>query len=209
MTLEAVASQDLWIWHAFFGMPGSHNDINIIHHLPLFNDRINGVGPKGTFFVNEVEYKYGYYLFDGIYPEWAVFVKSFPRDGTIDPKGIKFNKVQMGARKDVERAFGVLQNRWGVLSMPCRLYEKDQIRNVMYACIILHNMILEDEGRAVVEYYPDDPEPNNEDISNEERALNKNLIQSRQISSNLRADLVEHVSTHPRFDYIDNESEDD
>lgn len=26
--LEAVASKDLWIWHAFFGLPGSHNDIN-------------------------------------------------------------------------------------------------------------------------------------------------------------------------------------
>jgi len=26
--LEAVASQDLWIWHAFFGMPRSLNDIN-------------------------------------------------------------------------------------------------------------------------------------------------------------------------------------
>ncbi|XP_057791352.1 uncharacterized protein LOC131008495 [Salvia miltiorrhiza] len=26
--LEAVASQDLWIWHAFFGTPGSRNDIN-------------------------------------------------------------------------------------------------------------------------------------------------------------------------------------
>ncbi|MFS7995033.1 putative harbinger transposase-derived protein [Helianthus anomalus] len=30
--LEAVAYQDLWIWHAFFGMPGSHNDY---HHKPL------------------------------------------------------------------------------------------------------------------------------------------------------------------------------
>jgi hypothetical protein len=29
--LEAVASKDLWIWHAFFGMPGSHNDINVLH----------------------------------------------------------------------------------------------------------------------------------------------------------------------------------
>ncbi|XP_022013957.1 uncharacterized protein LOC110913433 [Helianthus annuus] len=96
MMLEAGASQDLWIWYAFFGMPGSHNDINIVHHSPLLNDLINGVGPKGTFIVNDVEYKYGYYLVDGIYPEWAVFVKSFSREGTLDPKRIKFNKVQRG-----------------------------------------------------------------------------------------------------------------
>ncbi|XP_021745650.1 uncharacterized protein LOC110711546 [Chenopodium quinoa] len=28
--LEAVASQHLWIWHAFFGTPGSLNDINVL-----------------------------------------------------------------------------------------------------------------------------------------------------------------------------------
>ena len=33
--LEAVASHDLWIWHAFFGMPGSHNDINVLQRSPL------------------------------------------------------------------------------------------------------------------------------------------------------------------------------
>ena len=27
--LEAVASADIWIWHVFFGVDGSNNDINI------------------------------------------------------------------------------------------------------------------------------------------------------------------------------------
>jgi hypothetical protein len=26
----AVADQDLWIWHAFFSMAGSHDDINAL-----------------------------------------------------------------------------------------------------------------------------------------------------------------------------------
>ena len=30
VVLEAVATQDLWIWHSFFGMPGTHNDINVL-----------------------------------------------------------------------------------------------------------------------------------------------------------------------------------
>ncbi|XP_071740141.1 uncharacterized protein [Rutidosis leptorrhynchoides] len=35
--LEAVASYDTWIWHAFFGMAGSNNDINVLNHSPLFD----------------------------------------------------------------------------------------------------------------------------------------------------------------------------
>ena len=36
IVLEAVASYNLWIWHAFFGMPGSNNDINVLDTFNLF-----------------------------------------------------------------------------------------------------------------------------------------------------------------------------
>src|SRR5438309_395455 len=49
IVLEAVASYDLWIWHAFFGMPGSHNDINVLDRSPLFAELQNGRTPAETF----------------------------------------------------------------------------------------------------------------------------------------------------------------
>ena len=36
--LEAVASYDLWIWHAFFGTPGSCNDIDVLHRSFVFSE---------------------------------------------------------------------------------------------------------------------------------------------------------------------------
>ena len=42
LTLEAVASHDLWIWHALFGMFGSLNDINVLQRSTLIQSLING-----------------------------------------------------------------------------------------------------------------------------------------------------------------------
>uniref|UniRef100_A0A0D3BHD3 GRF-type domain-containing protein n=1 Tax=Brassica oleracea var. oleracea TaxID=109376 RepID=A0A0D3BHD3_BRAOL len=78
IVLEAVASYDLWIWHAFFGAPEA-------------------------------------------------------------------------VRKDVERAFGVLQARFSVVRNPSNIWDKEKIGNIMRACIILHNMIVEDERSSGTE----------------------------------------------------------
>nr|GEW90637.1 RNA-directed DNA polymerase, eukaryota, reverse transcriptase zinc-binding domain protein [Tanacetum cinerariifolium] len=48
--------------------------------------------------------------------EWASFVKSFTV--ATDPKHTYFKQRQKSARKDVERAFGVLQGRWGLIQQP-------------------------------------------------------------------------------------------
>ena len=48
----------------------------------------------------------GYYLADGIYPDWPAFVKSVRHP--MERKTQRFAAVQEGARKDIERAFGVL-----------------------------------------------------------------------------------------------------
>nr|GEX46894.1 protein ALP1-like [Tanacetum cinerariifolium] len=145
--LEAVASQDLWIWHAFFGVAGANNDINVLDNSPLFDDLLNDTAPVVPYVVNGVGYEKGYYLADGIYPQWTTFVKSFTVAN--DAKHAYFKKRQEGARKDVERAFGVLQGRWGIIQQPSRSYHVNTHRRVMYSCIILHNMILKDQKMAV------------------------------------------------------------
>ncbi|CAL2259733.1 unnamed protein product [Prunus armeniaca] len=107
VVLEAVASYDTWIWHAFFGVVGSNNDINVLARSPLFNDVENGVSPHIQYVVNRNEYNLGYYLADGIYPRWATLVKTISQPDT--PKKRLFAQKQEAYRKDVERAFGILQ----------------------------------------------------------------------------------------------------
>ena len=142
--LEAAASQDLWIWHAFFGLPGSLNDINVLDRSPVFTLLANGHAPPVNYIINDHEYRMRYYLADGIYPNWSTFVKTIPC-----PQGLKkkyFAKAQESARKDVERTFGVVQARFAIMRGLARFWDEETLADIMKTCIIMHNMVIEDEG---------------------------------------------------------------
>jgi hypothetical protein len=53
-----------------------------------------------------------------------------------------FAKEQELNQKDVERAFGVLQAWFAIVCWPAGFFE---VGTLMKACVILHNMIIEDE----------------------------------------------------------------
>ena len=67
-----------------------------------------------------------------------------------------FAAKQESARKDVERAFGVLQSRWAIVKGPTRFWYKEVIADVMYACIIMHNMIVEQERGHATDWVDDE-----------------------------------------------------
>nr|GEU41538.1 ribosomal protein [Tanacetum cinerariifolium] len=87
---------------------GANNDLTVLNHSSLVDD-LDDIAPVVPYEVNGVMFENGYYLADGIYPQWVAFVKSF----TVaqDERNAVFKHRQESARKDVERAFGVLQGR--------------------------------------------------------------------------------------------------
>jgi hypothetical protein len=141
--LETVASYDRWIWYVFFGVAGSNNDINILNQSSLFTDVLRGEASVVNFTVNGYEYNRVYYLADGIYPSWAVFMK-----GIILPQYEKhqvFTNAQAAWRKDVECSFGLLKSKFNIIAVPGRSYSQRTLGLIMRACVILHNMIIDDE----------------------------------------------------------------
>jgi len=59
-----------------------------------------------------------------------------------------FAERQEAVRKEVERAFGVLQSRFVIVRGPARNMDKAELGMIMKACIILRNMIVEDERNS-------------------------------------------------------------
>ena len=209
IVLEAVASYDLWIWHAFFGAPGTMNDLNILDRSPVFDDIINGIAPEVKFNVNGTEYGMAYYLTDGIYPKWATFIQSIRL-----PQGLKnslFAKTQETVRKDVERAFGVMQARFAVVKNPSKLWDKDKISNTMRACIILHNMIVEDERASFTQFNTFEFQEREDEDSfsiNMPSQLGNTMdrrtsLRNRQTHQHLKNDLIENIWT--KFGHLPND----
>ncbi|XP_023635039.1 uncharacterized protein LOC111829625 [Capsella rubella] len=141
--LEAVASHDLWICHAFFGFPGTLNNINVLDRSLVFDDVEQGNTPRVNFFVNQRSYNMAYYLADGSYHSYPTFVKSI-RLPQSEPYKL-FAQCQEGCQKDIEHAFEVLQARFKIIHEPARMWDIDDLAIIMRSCIILHNMIVEDE----------------------------------------------------------------
>ena len=85
------------------GIPGSLNDINVLHRSHLFDKLAASETPKVNYSINSHHYTMGYYLANSIYPEWATFVKPIPVP--VGRKCQHFVLQPAATRKDVELKF--------------------------------------------------------------------------------------------------------
>ena len=144
IVLEAVADYQLWIWHASFGFAGSMNDINIWDRSPLLKSWIDGSFANDVDFEFEIDGKVFHQLWlmaDGIYPDLSRFVKSFD-----EPMGVankRYATWQEASRKDIERAFGVMQRKFHILVRDFEYWFVQEIEQIVLSCIVLHNMMVE------------------------------------------------------------------
>ncbi|XP_021760282.1 uncharacterized protein LOC110725092 [Chenopodium quinoa] len=184
---------------------------NVLRCLMIINNR----APQVLFTVNGNNYKKGYYLTDGIYLKWSTFIDSIAAPQTLKDK--LFTTRQESARKDVERVFGVLQARFAIIRKPALAWSVELMWKIMMTCIIIHNMIVEDERdtylnyKEPLEFAEQQPEnmsglsltrnattftitPGQYDPDNFSRLIaSRGEIRDRQVHEALKNDLSEHL----------------
>ena len=52
----------------------------------------------------------------------------------------------------MERAFGILQSQFAIVKGPARFWDQDMLWYIMNACVIMHNMIIENERGQDLDY---------------------------------------------------------
>jgi Plant transposon protein len=62
-----------------------------------------------------------------------------------------FARRQEAVRKDIECSFGIVVARFHVLKRPLRNWYLKSVRELIYCCVILHNMIVVERTGTVGE----------------------------------------------------------
>lgn len=147
IVLEAIADHHLFFWHLSYGYAGTLNDINILNQSPflrsltdgMFNELESDVVPYN---IGDEIFDKMFVLVDGIYPRYSRFVKTLKQPVSENEK--RFAKWQEGARKDVERAFGVLQAKFQAVARPIHTIKLSDIGAMVTTCLVLHNICVSD-----------------------------------------------------------------
>jgi hypothetical protein len=115
---------------------------------------------------------------------------------------------QVSVRKDVEYAFDLLKKRFNILAIPNRSYSQRILDLIMCACIILHNMIINDERNGgyddnyhTVTFIVAPPVTYEAPTSLTTIIQREVHLTSELMFSNLQSDLIEHVWN--KFHYLD------
>ena len=109
--------------------------------------------------INGMVHDYLYFLVDGIYPKWPIFISTIS-DTNPGSKDKLFATYQEAVRKDIEQAFGVIVKKFDILSRSIRFRKKEVIVNVLHTCITLHNRTVNMQQKDYVServYYHDAP----------------------------------------------------
>ncbi|XP_022030610.1 uncharacterized protein LOC110931530 [Helianthus annuus] len=169
----------------FFGVPGSLNDLNIIYQSQTFDDIVAGTGPA-------LVLRFRGWNTGGVTTlrmedtqRTLQSLKLFRTRQTIKERNLR--SFKRGRQKMLNGVLGFYK-KWHIIEYPARPATLKRLRHIMYAGILLHNMIIEDEGRAICDYNENASNGKSVPVSLEQQDLNGFSLCNEYTHQNLQAD---------------------
>lgn len=160
IVLEAACDYNCYFWHLDYGHAGTNNDVNVLQASDFYQSFLDGRMEElekdvVPFTISGEVFQKMFVLTDGAYPQFDRFVK--PQRFPILAEERKFMDWQSASRKDIERAFGILQCQWQAIARPIQLHSIKEVSTMVKCCLCLHNMCVSDRvmnGDFAVRYKP-------------------------------------------------------
>lgn len=171
IVLEAACDFHCYFWHLDYGHAGTNNDVNILHASDFYQSFLDGRMEElerdaVPFNIDNQRFDKMFVLVDGAYPQFDRFVK--PERFPILPEERKFMDWQSASRKDIERAFGILQCQWQAVARPILSHSLKEVSTLVKCCLCLHNMCVSD--RVMNGDFDSDYNPSTDTLATAEEA---------------------------------------
>ena len=160
IVLEALCDYNCFFWHSAYGYAGSLSDDNVLYMSPLMEKMLDGSFRSleeslVPFQIAGESFRRSFCLTDGIYPLLSRFVKPIKQPMVLKEK--RYTAWQESARKAIERAFGILKEKFKWVENSIQLFDLQDISLRMSTCLILHNMCVSERimGSCSLSYKPD------------------------------------------------------
>jgi hypothetical protein len=145
-TFQVTVGYNGEIYACTEGCKGRDPDIKITEHDPFLCSVRDD--PKYTQFKWKYKSSTGedctmegaWILVDGGYPDWIIL--QYPTKNSTRMEDIRWGKMLESLRKDVERVFGILKQRFVVLKKGLSFESLVLVDNVFHTCCALHNFLL-------------------------------------------------------------------
>jgi hypothetical protein len=155
-TYQVSVGYDMRIFSCTKGHDGNKPDVKISSEDPFFKN----------FTQNPVyrDFEWEYFTADGDcflsngawvivdngYPDWPFLHMPSKCPYTIEEA--RWSRMIESLRKDVERVFGVLKQRFRILKLGVTIQRFTMIDNIVHTCCALHNFLIEQNGREITAF---------------------------------------------------------
>ena len=182
------------------------NDINVLDKSTIIQEIVTGKFDIRTkpYMINGTYRDCMYFLVDGIYPKYAIFQSTGNKEEGTEMEKL-FCMQQESVRNDVERVFAVLQCKFQGVHRPFRGWDIGDITDTVEACIIIHNMVVEQYvGEILFDNNNDNINVNQQLVTsifnhninateNDKIQAIEDAIECVYYNHDLKIDLIEHI----------------